>query len=135
MEAVSPYGVVAFGALAGWFSKQATDKLAEVFENLFRTEKTGETRDKLSDAAPLITNVTLPAPLPFAGDITLTVEGEHFQRGAKAMLDREPLDTTVTSSTQLTAIVPAGKRPGGKQARISVPEPGSRPPRLRLRIP
>ena len=66
VDAVSPYGVVAFGALAGWFSKQATDKLAEVFENLFRTEKTGETRDKLSASALLITKVTLPAPLPSA---------------------------------------------------------------------
>ena len=36
---VNPYGVVAFGGLAGWFSKQATDKLAEVFDTLFRTQK------------------------------------------------------------------------------------------------
>jgi len=36
--AISPYGIGAVAALAGMFSKQATDKLDEVFTNLFRTE-------------------------------------------------------------------------------------------------
>jgi hypothetical protein len=36
---LSPYGVTALAGLAGIFSKQATDKLREVFENLFKTEK------------------------------------------------------------------------------------------------
>jgi hypothetical protein len=49
-ESVSPYGVVAFGALAGWFSKQATDKLAGLFETLFRTEEAQVYRDTLSNA-------------------------------------------------------------------------------------
>jgi hypothetical protein len=36
-DSMSPYGVAAFSGLAGLFSKQATDKLREVFENLFKT--------------------------------------------------------------------------------------------------
>jgi hypothetical protein len=36
---LSPYGVAAVAGLAGLFSKQATDKLREVFETLFKTEK------------------------------------------------------------------------------------------------
>jgi hypothetical protein len=34
---LSPYGIGALAGLAGMFSKQATDKLREVFENLFKT--------------------------------------------------------------------------------------------------
>jgi hypothetical protein len=34
---LSPYGIAALAGLAGMFSKQATDKLREVFENLFKT--------------------------------------------------------------------------------------------------
>ena len=34
---LSPYGIGAMAGLAGMFSKQATDKLREVFENLFKT--------------------------------------------------------------------------------------------------
>ncbi|MGA2987097.1 MAG: hypothetical protein ABSG32_25135 [Terriglobia bacterium] len=36
---LSPYGVTGIAGLTGIFSKQATDKLREVFENLFKTEK------------------------------------------------------------------------------------------------
>jgi hypothetical protein len=36
---LSPYGVSALAGLTGMFSKQATDKLREVFENLFKSEK------------------------------------------------------------------------------------------------
>ncbi len=37
---LSPYGVAALAGLTGMFSKQATDKLREVFENLFKTQPT-----------------------------------------------------------------------------------------------
>lgn len=36
---INPYGIAAVAGLVGLFSKQATDKLAEVFETLFRTEQ------------------------------------------------------------------------------------------------
>ena len=52
--AISPYGVAASAALTGLFSKQATDKLQEVFETLFRTE----TKVDRKDALPIVT----PAP-------------------------------------------------------------------------
>jgi hypothetical protein len=45
--AISPYGVAAITALTGLFSKQATDKLREVFETLFRTEQKVERKDPL----------------------------------------------------------------------------------------
>jgi hypothetical protein len=44
---ISPYGVAAITALTGLFSKQATDKLREVFETLFRTQEALERKDSL----------------------------------------------------------------------------------------
>lgn len=44
---LSPYGVAAIAGLSGMFSKQATDKLREVFENLFKAEKPPDRVDKL----------------------------------------------------------------------------------------
>lgn len=35
---LSPYGITALAGLSGMFSKQATDKLREVFENLFKSQ-------------------------------------------------------------------------------------------------
>lgn len=47
-DTISPYGVAAVAALVGLFSKQATDKLEEVFTTLFRTE-TGKGDDARGD--------------------------------------------------------------------------------------
>lgn len=126
VEAVSPYGVVAFGSLAGWFSKQATDKLAEMFESLFRTDKTKDYRDKLGAQTPTITKVTiLPATQP-STDTILTVEGEHFQAGASVVLDRQPLKTDVVSPTLIKATVPAAERPAaGTESQLTVQNAGA----------
>jgi hypothetical protein len=45
---LSPYGVAAIAGMAGLFSKQATDKLREVFETLFKTEHPPDRSDSLA---------------------------------------------------------------------------------------
>jgi hypothetical protein len=45
---LSPYGVAAIAGMAGLFSKQATDKLREVFETLFKTDHPPDRSDKLT---------------------------------------------------------------------------------------
>lgn len=51
---INPYGIAAIAALAGLFSKQATDKLEEVFETLFQTKQGGDAKrqDKLTPPNP-----------------------------------------------------------------------------------
>jgi len=49
---ISPYGVAAITAFTGLFSRQATDKLSEVFETLFRTEQKVQRKDPLLSATP-----------------------------------------------------------------------------------
>ena len=44
----SPYGIAAICALAGMFSRQATDKLREVFDTLFRTREPVDRADPLA---------------------------------------------------------------------------------------
>jgi hypothetical protein len=48
--AVSPFGVAGTSALVGMFSKQATDKLNELFSALFQTSAEAARRDKLVSA-------------------------------------------------------------------------------------
>lgn len=45
---VNPYGIAALGGLVGMFSKQAADKLQDVFEELFKSERDQLRNDKLS---------------------------------------------------------------------------------------
>ncbi len=47
-NSLSPYGIGAVAGLAGLFSKQATDKLREVFETLFKTDHPPPRSDKLT---------------------------------------------------------------------------------------
>ena len=72
----SPFGVVALAGLGGWFSKQATNKLAEVFDVLFRTQDRTEYEDGL-DSGPQIVSIT-PAPIPtttaIAGKLTVRIQ-------------------------------------------------------------
>jgi len=61
IEKLSPYGIAAFAALSGLFSKQATDKLSDIFDNLFKTQKgkgDEERTDKPDEKRP-VTNVML----------------------------------------------------------------------------
>jgi hypothetical protein len=56
VEKLSPFGIGAFAALSGLFSKQATDKLSDIFDNLFKTQKGkgDEGRsDKLEEMRPV----------------------------------------------------------------------------------
>lgn len=48
-ESINPFGIAALAGLAGMFSKEATDKLQELFKNLFRTEKPVQRADSLKD--------------------------------------------------------------------------------------
>jgi hypothetical protein len=36
---INPYGIAGLAALIGMFAKQATDKLSDIFDNLFRSDK------------------------------------------------------------------------------------------------
>jgi hypothetical protein len=51
---MSPYGIAAIAGLAGLFSKQATDKLREVFENLFKTASIPPRGDSLKHLDELL---------------------------------------------------------------------------------
>jgi len=50
---ISPYGIAGVASLAGMFSKQATDKLREVFDSLFKAEGDKERSDKLWEEKPV----------------------------------------------------------------------------------
>jgi hypothetical protein len=49
---LSPYGLSAVAGMSGLFSRHATDKLREVFENLFRTDRRPEDNNPDSPRGP-----------------------------------------------------------------------------------
>jgi hypothetical protein len=120
--APSPYGVLAFAALAGWFSKQATDKLAEVFDTLFKSEKKEQLKDKLkAGPKPQITMVVAK------DDGTIVVAGTGFEQGATVRLDKKVLTTSFKSDKELRADVPKELASGKKSVVVVNPSADSAP--------
>jgi hypothetical protein len=94
-QAINTFGIVAISALAGLFSKQATDKLDEVFTTLFRTEH-GEGDAKRKDR---LEKLPLPAPRPTltslvpvrmnagGGPVVVRLVGDGFSEATVIRLD------------------------------------------------
>jgi hypothetical protein len=103
---ISPFGVTAVAAMVGLFSKQATDKLSEVFDTLFRSNKPEERMDKLVNPAPQIDRI-LPERVQ-AGvteDTQLIIFGKNFLAESIVVVQGVPQATTFVSTTQLSALI------------------------------
>jgi len=106
---INPYGVAALAGLVGMFSKQATDKLSEVFGTLFKSGS-GEGDEKREDplvAKPSTVAFKIDPPEVIAGsdEITIMVMGTDFVEGSTVFLNDSAQPTTFESVTQLSAQV------------------------------
>jgi len=103
---INPYGIAALACLVGMFSKQATDKLSEVFTTLFRAapgEGDEKRKGSLKPDAITITAVTPSSVLAGSLKQVITVTGTNFVQDAKVYLNNAAQTTTFVSATQLTA--------------------------------
>jgi len=107
-EDLNPYGIAALAGMTGLFSKQASDKLNEVFSTLFRVEK-GRGDDARADSItgdvpPRITGVE-PRTVIVDEPETVTLSGTGFVRDSAVRIERtgQPAEdreaTYVDSST------------------------------------
>lgn len=117
-EGINPYGVFAAAGLAGWFSKRATDKLAEVFDVLFRTVQPAEYSGKLEAPARPVIAAVEPASLAAADGGELTIRGRGFVPGAAVTLGGAALMTRFADAGTLVAAVGPGQLPAGTHALI-----------------
>ena len=80
---INSYGVAAMSGLAGLFSKQATDKLEEVFNTAFRTSSgigDHQREDSMAAGAPTIEKLT-PASVPAGQAALILIQGAGFVNG------------------------------------------------------
>jgi hypothetical protein len=97
---LNPYGFAAVAALAGMFSKQATDKLSEIFDTLFHTNKPVARADPLNPTPPVISS-TDPARLKVNGPTQLSVVGRNFDEECTASIDGKRRSTKWENDTRL----------------------------------
>ena len=133
-EFINPYGIAAVAGLVGLFSKQATDKLREVFETLFRTAPGygDETRDdSLANPKPVMASVDPPTLDVDAPSLEIALQGEGFVRDSVVRVSRpsmagasEPRATTFVNSGELkTSLKPEDVAEAGSLS-LTVVNPG-----------
>jgi hypothetical protein len=105
---LSPFGIAAVSGLTGLFSKQATDKMREVFDTLFRTERPVFREDRLANPAPVVTAIEPERVSPASPDVRLVVHGRSFIPSSVIRFAATDYPTTYVSPTQLEATIPAG---------------------------
>jgi hypothetical protein len=99
---VSPFGVTAIAGLAGMFSKQASDKLNEMFSTLFKTTADGDAARKDKLEGPVKVASVEPAQIRVNTAADLTVNGSGFESASIVRLNGQPKPTTFVSPTKLS---------------------------------
>jgi hypothetical protein len=118
---VSPYGVATLGALAGMFSKQATDKLEEVFSTLFRPAPgKGDAKrgDKLT--APTISGLTPKQGSP-TGGTEVMISGTGFVDKPAVKFGDKSGTVTFENATSIKVITPP-HAPGEVEVVVTNPD-------------
>lgn len=78
---INPYGIGALAGLVGLFSKQATDKLRELFDTLFRVAPgygDDARGDSIANPVPVIAGIDPPVITVGTDVVQLTLAGEGF---------------------------------------------------------
>ena len=102
---LQPFGIVGISALAGLFSKQAMDKLREVFETLFQpkeeTRKAYERSDKMTGGPPVLEAVSPAALAQGAENATVVLRGRNFVPGSRVKIGGRIRQADFRSDTEL----------------------------------
>jgi hypothetical protein len=134
---INPYGVAALSGLVGLFSKQATDKLREIFDTLFRVAPGygDEARgDSITNPVPEIGGVD-PPTIAVGGDaVALRLMGEGFVPQSLVRISRKRADGAVLVERDTKYVGPGELRiqlavedveaPGGLDLTVFNPPPG-----------
>jgi hypothetical protein len=124
---LNPYGVAALAALVGMFSKQATDKLDELFNTLFRTAATGgdsKRKDDLLNPVPNVTDVEPKLIEPKTENVVVTIVGTGFVNGAVIRINGVNRETMFNDVTRLTAKLLPEDVAEQREVEVSVFNPG-----------
>ncbi|HEU4560863.1 MAG TPA: hypothetical protein VFS20_23630 [Longimicrobium sp.] len=93
-EPPSFFAAAGLGFLVGMFSKQASDKLDDLFDTLFKTDKDAQRRDGLEEKVPEPSKVTPDRVAAGTASLDVVIAGSNL-KGAKLQVNGA--DHTVTS--------------------------------------
>lgn len=123
-DGLNAFGIAAIAGLVGMFSKQATDKLREVFDTAFKTSD--QRADKLVQGTPKIASIDPQTVQHGSTGMSLTVTGEDFVSESVVKFNGADRPTKWISNTTLVATIPDADiaAPGTIEVTVFNPPPG-----------
>jgi hypothetical protein len=115
-KAVNQFGVIAVGALVGMFADQATDKLAEIFDTLFK----GPDNRSGKLAAPVIDRLDPAQITQGAAPGSLKIIGDRLGTVTQVKLDNIPRAPSNVSEKEVTATLTVADAATKRKIKVSV---------------
>jgi hypothetical protein len=137
---INLFGLTAVSGMVGMFSKQATDKLSEVFNTLFRTAPGGgdnQRKDALDSAAPVIKLIEPAVLAPGTNPAVVTLRGSGFSASSVVKVRDSDRATVFKDSGEISVtLLPADvSSEGSLDLVVFTPPPGGgRSSAMSLRI-
>jgi hypothetical protein len=128
-DSLNMYGIAAIAGMVGMFSKQATDKLGEVFDTMFKTGPSrgdSQRKDSLDNPVPTVASAELAPPSENSPNPSVTLKGTGFMRGSIVRANGVNRETVFTDSSQVRAVLAPQDVAAGAALELSVfnPPPG-----------
>ena len=122
------YVIIALSGLVGLFSKNALQKLSDVFETLFLSSKDEQLKDKLDENNPVPSIATIiPANVnPADPEKVITVTGKGFVKTSIVRCNGNDITTTFVNNTNITASLNGVQMQGLNVLEITVFNPAPR---------
>lgn len=134
---INPFGIAALAGLVGMFSKQAGDKLDEIFNTLFKTDGDKKRKDGLTNPVPIVSDIEPKSVEPLTENVKVEVIGTDFAQGAVVRVNGTNRETIFVGETKLTSqLLPTDvEKEGELEIVVYNPPPGggaSTPIRLKI---
>jgi hypothetical protein len=130
-KVVNPFGVVAIGALVGMFADKAAQKLAEIFETLFRAED--QRGGKLT--APIVDRLDPPSVVPGSPAPVLKLIGERLGKISGVRLNADERKPDTVSEKEVTVKLRPEDVANSAQIKITAVNPdGGASPAVTLHV-
>jgi hypothetical protein len=130
---INPYAIAGFAALAGMFSKQATDKLAAIFEAAFAMKNPVERKDPLGSGAVPSIATTEPEQLTTT-DTSVALIGTGFQAGSKITVNGKEREASSVEDQKIVVPLDAGDVAAPGELTIMVTNPDKRSAQVKIKV-